>query len=509
MQRTLCYLSLSCAVLEATADGRGFCKDDPPQYSGYLRAGPTEAEYFYYLASSRSATPESDPLVLWLTGGPGCSSVLALLMENGPCGVKGKAEDGTWEMKRNPYSWTEAANVLWVDQPVGVGYSSPTDHLVYTEAGVADRMLLFLQNFYKKYPHFHKVPLFITGESYGGHYVPSVAVKILHDQSVGTLAGVAIGNGLVDPLVQWQTKPVMAYSGGAGMGGSLKQGVVNLTTYLQMNDAMPQCQSDIKECLAFRKPMDCAMSMQQCGMTEIVPVQATGKNPYDLRIDCQTKPDPKNPASGLCYDTTKEFAFLNDNATKRKLGVPAERHWISCNTTSSMPFIFSGDEMVDYRRDARELLNAGVHVVIYAGDTDFMVDWLGCRAWLEQLPWPHRDEWLQAPFEPVSFNGEEIGRQQSAYGLTFIQVYNAGHLVPQDQPAVALAILRGMINQPFTRTVGNFVMSFVEMTQPSFFNAATATLAAMSLALAFFVAVYPRTRAGQKERGASTYYLMA
>jgi cathepsin A (carboxypeptidase C) len=74
--------------------------------------------YFYWLFESRS-NPSTDPLIMWLTGGPGCSSQLALLSENGPCSV---TADGMSTVN-NPFSWNTNANIMWVDQPAGVGYS--------------------------------------------------------------------------------------------------------------------------------------------------------------------------------------------------------------------------------------------------------------------------------------------------------------------------------------------------------------------------------------------------
>lgn len=101
------------------------------------------------------------------TGGPGCSSTLALLTENGPCSVN-DAGDGT---TINPYSWTEAAHVLWLDQPAGVGFSYG-DETDTNEAMISEDAYYFLQAFFQTYPQYlRKDPfLYVVGESYGGHY---------------------------------------------------------------------------------------------------------------------------------------------------------------------------------------------------------------------------------------------------------------------------------------------------------------------------------------------------
>merc|ERR1719162_2712644 len=107
------------------------------------------------------------PIIVWLTGGPGCSSILALLLENGPCAVN---EDGTGTILNNN-SWNEVAHMLWLDQPAGVGYSygRSTDK---NEDEVGEDSYYFLQSFFQAHPEYAQNPLFVVGESYGGHYAP-------------------------------------------------------------------------------------------------------------------------------------------------------------------------------------------------------------------------------------------------------------------------------------------------------------------------------------------------
>mmetsp|Transcript_90247 Transcript_90247/g.254661 ORF Transcript_90247/g.254661 Transcript_90247/m.254661 type:complete len:516 (-) Transcript_90247:161-1708(-) len=428
------------SFVSGLSEGGGFCKGDAPQYTGFLPAGP-DAEYFYYLATSRSPHPNKDPVVLWMTGGPGCSSILALLAENGPCHLQGRDAQGDWKLAKNPWSWNQMANVVWVDQPVGVGFSSRGSQMAKNEHEVADRMLTFLQGFYAKYPLYLDVPLFITGESYSGHYIPAVAVRVLRARGsgVGALAGVAIGNGLVDPTIQFASKPAMAFTG--GVGSSLDKGVVSKTVYDTMEKQLPLCERGIKLCQQSHFSAECLTAYEYCAVTQVLPVYATGLNPYDLRKQCGTVRNMSDPKSSLCYDTSLETAFLNDPDVKRAIGVPQRRPWEVCNMTTTLPFIISGDELMDYRRSVIELLSGRVHVLVYAGDTDFMVDWLGCRAWVEQLPWAHQQEWAAAPRVDFVLDGQSRGKVQSARGLSFMQVYNAGHMVPMDQPEVSLAML--------------------------------------------------------------------
>jgi hypothetical protein len=163
-----------------------FCDSSSKSLSGYMDLKGSDYDkngedkhLFFWMFEKRPSAAESDlpsgggggsdastPFVVWLTGGPGCSSTLALLTENGPCAVN---EDGR-TTSVNPYSWTEAAHVLWLDQPAGVGFSYG-DADDSDEQMVAEDAYWFLQAFFKSYPEYRANPLFIIGESYAGEFL--------------------------------------------------------------------------------------------------------------------------------------------------------------------------------------------------------------------------------------------------------------------------------------------------------------------------------------------------
>ena len=176
------------------------CDPYVQQYSGYLNSGGkngTNNSYFYWFFESRN-DPSNAPLTMWLQGGPGCSSQIALLNENGPCEVinGGKSKNDT---ALNPYSWNSHSNVIFVDQPPGTGFS--TGSLVTSLDEVSKDMFVFLQHFMLRYPQYFNNGFFIAGESYAGHYIPNI-VHFIHQQNKKNtqrhipLTGFAIGNGL-------------------------------------------------------------------------------------------------------------------------------------------------------------------------------------------------------------------------------------------------------------------------------------------------------------------------
>ena len=175
-------------------------------YSGLVDIDSSD-DIFYWWFESKNA-PDTDPLVLWLTGGPGCASEVALFFENGPYmfGADKKTLNG------NAFSWNKKANLLYVDQPVGTGFShagllhakDQYGRPVVNEDEVAENMATFLIKFIEKYPQFEGRDFFITGESYAGHYIPAISHNLIFknkDKLKLNFKGMAIGNGLVSPLI--------------------------------------------------------------------------------------------------------------------------------------------------------------------------------------------------------------------------------------------------------------------------------------------------------------------
>mmetsp|Transcript_24516 Transcript_24516/g.24109 ORF Transcript_24516/g.24109 Transcript_24516/m.24109 type:complete len:185 (+) Transcript_24516:131-685(+) len=166
---------------------------------------------FYWLLRSRR-DPTNDPLVFWLTGGPGCASEVALLFENGGFTVE---HDQTLIL--NPHSWSEVSNIVFVDNPVGTGFSeAPYSQLDKTEEEIAANLFLLLKGFIEENPEFSGRNFYITGESYAGHYIPAFAYYLTHDATdvPVNFKGVAIGNGWVDPYNQYPAYADFAYENG-------------------------------------------------------------------------------------------------------------------------------------------------------------------------------------------------------------------------------------------------------------------------------------------------------
>ena len=145
-------------------------------YSGHLPLADGAKSIHYLLAESQSDRTK-DPLVIWFNGGPGCSSMLAFLQEHGPYLL----DDGAVTFRENPYSWNNEANVLYIEQPAGVGYSTCNETLVdcsFNDTTDAEDNLQIVLAWFEKYPEYKEHDLYISGESYGGIYVPLLVDQI-------------------------------------------------------------------------------------------------------------------------------------------------------------------------------------------------------------------------------------------------------------------------------------------------------------------------------------------
>ncbi|EDQ86217.1 uncharacterized protein MONBRDRAFT_38492 [Monosiga brevicollis MX1] len=431
----LCVLALVVATAAATRhwnhagqaykgdlignDVTGLC-GEANSTSGYFNIeGGKNKNYFFWYFQSRN-DPSTDPVILWMTGGPGCSSELAMLFENGPCSANADGKTTT----NNPYSWNTKANLVYIDQPVGVGFSygdaSDADH---NESMVAEDMYHFLHEFYEAFDLGDR-PLYIFGESYGGHYAPATAYRV--GKSLN-LQGLAVGNGLTDPLVQYEYYPDMGYTFAQQ---KLGKPVLTKVQYDIMKAGWPTCQKMIQECQ--NKVSSCASAQAFCNELMIAPYEAHGMNPYDIRKPCGSNP--------LCYDMSNVTKFLANPDVLSAIGVK-DITWQSCNYTVNAAF--SDDWMRDFQTKVSGLLANNTRVLIYAGDVDFICNWIGNKHWTLALDWAGNAAYNNATDAGWNVNSQEAGLLRTAQGFSFLQIYNAGHMVPHDQPAVALE----MVNQ--------------------------------------------------------------
>ncbi|KAI9261698.1 Alpha/Beta hydrolase protein [Sporodiniella umbellata] len=415
--------------------------EDSVQYSGYIDKYDTDDHFFFYFTESRS-NPQKDPLVLWLNGGPGCSSMMGLWMELGPCLVN---KNGTGTI-RNPYSWNNEANVIFLDQPVNVGYSYGSTTVKSTQESARD-VYAFLQLFLDEYKEYASNPFHISGESYAGHYLPAISSEIIKKNretpSQNLLRinyqSMLIGNGWTNPRIQFKEYSTFGCEAQNGLPS-----LFNSTVCRQMKTTYNQCNRLIDRCYRHPKSSNCLSANVYCENTQTGPFFSTGLNPYDIRVKCEG-------TSGLCYDEIEKVQrYANDPWVKKNLGVdPMVTIYESCSNEVGYQFDLNGDGVLDFSPKVAETLNAGIHVLLYVGEMDWVCNWIGNLKWSLSMNWKGKNGYNQASTKPWynSITGKLAGNIKSFENLSFLRVFDAGHMVPLDQPENSLDFFNKWLNR--------------------------------------------------------------
>ncbi|KAF1885330.1 hypothetical protein Lal_00029219 [Lupinus albus] len=395
--------------------------EDLGHHAGYYSLPHSKAaRMFYFFFESR--TNKDDPVVIWLSGGPGCSSSIALFYENGPFKIA-KNFSLVW----NDYGWDKASNILFIDQPTGTGFSYTSDEtdIRSDEAGVSNDLYDFLQAFFKEHPQFSKNEFYITGESYAGHYIPALASRVHKGNNAKegipiNLKGFAIGNGLTNPGVQYP-----AYTDYA-----LDKGLITKGDQDSINKLIPDCKRATQSCET-NGGESCEDARYACQSIFESILAITGNiNYYDVRKLCDGQ---------LCYDFSYAVSFLNDERVKTALGVKNLK-FISCSETVYRAM--SNDWMKNLEVDIPSLLEDGIRMLVYAGEEDLICNWLGNSRWVHAMKWSGQKGFKSATTVKFVVDGAAAGDLTTHEALSFLKIYKAGHMVPMDQPKAALQMLK-------------------------------------------------------------------
>jgi len=157
-------------------------------------------------------------------------------------------------------------------------------------------------------------------------------------------------------------------------------------------------------------------------------------NIYDIRRKCDHPP--------LCYDFDNLGRFLERADVKAELGVK-DRNWSSCNMIVHTFMV--GDWVTNMDYAVTNLLKNNIQVLVYSGDKDYVCNWRGGEAWTHTLPWDKSEEFNKIDYSVWSVNNKPAGEYKNIDNLTFLRVYDAGHMVPMDQPSISLEMLHQLV----------------------------------------------------------------
>ncbi|KAG8793931.1 hypothetical protein FRC12_001155 [Ceratobasidium sp. 428] len=417
---------------------KNLCDPSVKQYSGYLDVSKHKHLFFWFFESRKD--PHKAPLAAWMNGGPGGSSALGLLMENGPCNV----QPGGNSTARNPYGWNEVTNMFFLDQPAGVGYSySTSSHVIDTTKEAAEDFYAFMQLFLTRFPEYSQRPFHVLAESYGGQYAPNFANYINRQNKAHALAAsrqhinlesVVIVNGFVSPEIQEPTDPEYACRGPYAFWDN------NGEHCAKLRSRVPRMRQLMQTCRDFETRLTCVPAAIYTLSAFIEGFEKMGLNRYDVRKNC-TEPVACYDEMGWAQD------YLNRTDVKVALGVPGNYSysWLSWEINSA--FVRAADIANDATPMIRELVEDGVRVLNLAGDADFACNFMGAFEWMYRLDNPYAKEfrlmnntvWRNKDGKAIGevrAAGDDAGKTAGAY--TWLRVYEAGHMVPHDQPEVSL-----------------------------------------------------------------------
>ncbi|KAJ7435486.1 Alpha/Beta hydrolase protein [Mycena galericulata] len=409
-----------------------FCDETVSSFTGYI---DIQARHlFFYFFESRS-DPDKDDVIFWTNGGPGCSSGVGLFMELGPCRVV-NADNGT---VFHPDSWNSNANIFFIDQPIGVGFSyAEYGETVSTTEEAAKDIAAFVAIFFAHFSKFRGRGFHMAGESYGGRYVPVFAAAVYDQNPLLVKAGIEpinltsiiIGNGMTDiqtMLPAWYEMQCSAASVAP---------VQDIQTCLHMKARLARCSKWFKEsCQDQFDLINCEAARAFCGVSLMEPFFTTGLNPYDVTKKCV------GGDSGLCYDEIEEISkYLNQADVQATLGVNISKY-DTCSNDVGVAFSLTLDMMKGAKDYVGALLERGVRVLVYAGTYDWVCNWVGNEAWTRGLEWTGRAEFSAQPLREWMVGGKRAGHAREANGFTFATVDAAGHMVPYDKPRESLEMV--------------------------------------------------------------------
>jgi len=379
-------------------------------YSGYINVNQTYGANLFYLFWESQNITDKTPIILWLNGGPGCSSLFGSFIENGPYLI-----DSNGTIKENPYSWNQKSHLLYVDQPVGTGYSYVKNRKGYvkSENMMASELLTLLNGFFKLHPKYYHLDLYIFGESYAGKYIPNIAQYILQYSSIN-LKAIGIGDGYIDPYIQSGTFCPFLETKGLVSKVDVYEQMIMYKNYLHMSDNGNNIQAEV---LGYKMLLFCS-------------IKAGSVDVYDINYPLFEDPT-KGPSDAL-------VDYLNNPDVMTAFN--ADHEYKSCD---AIPYIYlSEDFNLSVKSLLQDFLNKGLPILLYSGNDDLICNHIGTELLSSTINWSGQDNFNNATTYSWYFNNDLVGSYKNSSGLTYYLIYNAGHMVPFYQPELSLNMIQ-------------------------------------------------------------------
>ncbi|ESO82494.1 hypothetical protein LOTGIDRAFT_134533 [Lottia gigantea] len=386
-------------------------------YAGFLTVNKQSNSNMYFWFFPAQENPSEAPVLLWLQGGPGSSSLFGLFVENGPYTV---LEDGTLTLKN--ITWNKKYSMLYIDNPVGTGFSFTQNDEGYarTETDVAANLYNALTQFFQIFTDYQKNDFYVTGESYGGKYVPAISYAIHTNnpkaQTKINFKGMAIGDGLCDPETMMDKYASYMYS-----IGTLDE---NQRDYFQQ-------QTDTVVNLIKDKDYTAAFQVfDQLLLGGGYYQNVSGSTDYYNFLRWQS-PEAMGYYVQLLADPAVRKAIHVGNLTYND-GRKVQEYLTNDFMQSVKPWI--------------AVLMDNYKVMIYNGQLDIIIAVPLTESWLQTVPWSGLDDYKKAPRGIWKVNDDIAGYYRQVKNFYQIIVLGSGHILPYDQPARGFDMIQRFVD---------------------------------------------------------------
>ncbi|KAL4607428.1 hypothetical protein ACB092_09G173400 [Castanea dentata] len=397
------------------------------QFSGYISVDEKQNRALFYYFLEAESQPGSKPLVLWLNGGPGCSSVASAFLEHGPFKVRGD------NLVRNEYNWNKEANMLYLESPAGVGFSYSANKSFYTHVNdeiTARDNLIFLQRWFAKYPEYRDRDFFIAGVSYAGHYVPQLAQLIIQSNLKINLKGIAVGNPLLDFIVDLNWPYEYYWSHGL-ISDDIYQHVTKVCNgSAQFMRGMINQEGSESACSAV------TLQIQQ--LTDTI-------DPFDVTGDICPSPQAEKKELVCGQGITEKYLNRKDVQKALHAQLVGIKEWGFCQDVEVLQYDMTnlGIPTIGV---LGSLVKSGIRAFVYSGDQDSRIPFTGSRTLVHKLA---KELGLKTtvPYR-VWFEGKQVGGWTQVYGetqLSFAIIRGASHLAPSTQPARSFSLFKAFL----------------------------------------------------------------
>ncbi|XP_009600999.1 serine carboxypeptidase-like 7 isoform X1 [Nicotiana tomentosiformis] len=413
--------------------------------TGYIGVDDSEdTQLFYYFIKSES-NPESDPILLWITGGPGCSALSGLIYEIGPITFEPVEYNGSLPtMILNPYSWTKVASIIFLDLPVGTGFSYARTPAALQSSNLqaSDQAYEFLYRWFLDHPEFLKNPLYVAGDSYSGMLVPIITQIIETKNEMGIkpfmdLKGYLLGN---PSTFKGEKNYEIPFAYGMGLISdelyeSLKRNCKGV--YQNTDPSNTQCLQDVQTFQELLKRINNPHILEpNCQFASPKPHLLFGQK-RSLNVKFHQLNNPQQLPALKCrndwYILSSHWA--DDSQVREALHIRKGTigKWVRCASLQYQKTVMSS---IPYHAN---LSAKGYRSLIYSsGDHDKVVTFLSTQAWIKSLNYSIVDDW-----RPWIVDNQVAGYTRSySNRMTFVTVKGAGHTAPEYKPRECLAMLK-------------------------------------------------------------------